>query len=146
MSTWFKIYRDIFESDIWHDVTTFRLFMFLIGKATHQDGIKTAGIELKRGQYLRSYRRLADDLAYKEGRGTKTYSTKTIKKCVDKLVKDERVSKVETEQGTLFTILNYSKYQGSLSQESETGNGTGNEEEKKVKRTGNKNKKGNNAR
>src|SRR5690625_4250199 len=114
MSTWFKLHREIFNSDIWNDVTTFRLFLLLIGKATHQDGIKVAGIELKRGQYLRSYRKLSEDLAYKEGRGTKKYSTKTIKKCVDKLISDGRVSKEETEQGTVFTILNYNKYQGLL--------------------------------
>lgn len=146
MSTWFKLYREIFDSDLWYDVTTFRLFLLLLGKASHQDGVKVAGVELKRGQYLRSYRKLAEDLAYKEGRGTKTYSLKTIKKCIDKLIRDERVNVQETEQGTLFTILNYNKYQGFPSTQDETGNAIGSEVETNGKRMGNNNKNANNAK
>lgn len=146
MGTWFKLYREIFDSDLWTDVTTFRLFLLLIGKASHRDGVTIAGVELKRGQYLRSYRKLAEDLAYKEGRGTKTYSLKTIKKCVDKLISDERVNVQETEQGTLFTILNYDKYQGFLDDEEETGNGLDSEQVTNGKLTGNNNKNANNAK
>lgn len=144
--TWFKLYREIFDSELWTDVTTFRLFLLLLGKASHRDGVKIAGIELKRGQYLRSYRKLAEDLAYKEGRGTKTYSLKTIKKCVDKLIRDGRVNVQETEQGTLFTILNYDKYQGFLDNENETVNTIDLEVETNGKRTGNNNKNANNAK
>ena len=146
MGTWFKLYREIFDSDLWTDVTTFRLFLLLIGKASHRDGVIIAGVELKRGQYLRSYRKLAEDLAYKEGRGTKTYSLKTIKKCVDKLISDERVNVQETEQGTLFTILNYDKYQGFLDDEEETGNGLDSEQVTNVKLTGNNNNNANNTK
>src|SRR5690606_40628550 len=63
---WIRLDREMFESDIWHDVTTFRLFVYLLAKASYKDGVKMSGIELKRGQYLRSYRKLAEDLAYKE--------------------------------------------------------------------------------
>jgi len=143
---WVKIHRDIFDSDLWHDVTTFRLFLWLIGKAAHRDGVVVSGIELKRGQYLRSYRKLAEDLAYKEGRGTKTYSLKTIKKCINKLISDERVNVQETEQGTLFTILNYSSYQGLLDDEKETGNTIDSKQETNGKRTVNNNKNANNAK
>jgi len=111
MSGWIKLHREIFDSDIWNDVTTFRLFIYLIGKASHQDGVKHKGIVLNKGQYVRSYRKLVDDLAYKEGRGFKKYSLNTIKKCVDKLIESERVNVQETELGTLFTIVNYAKYQ-----------------------------------
>lgn len=144
--TWFKLYREIFDSELWTDVTTFRLFLLLIGKASHRDGVNIAGIELKRGQYLRSYRKLAEDLAYKEGRGTKTYSLKTIKKCIDKLIRDGRVNVQETEQGTLFTILNYDKYQGFLDDEEKTGNGLDSEQVTNGKLTGNNNKNANNAK
>ncbi|MEN2765654.1 hypothetical protein [Ornithinibacillus xuwenensis] len=140
METWFKVYRKVFESDLWHDVSTFRLFLFLVGQASHKDGIKVAGIELNKGQFLRSYRKLAEDLSYKEGRGTKQYSTKTIKKSVDKLVSDGMVSIVETKQGTLFTVLNYSKYQDLKDIEIETVNGSVNEGETNGKRRGNNNK------
>lgn len=146
MKGWVKIHREILHSDIWHDVNTFRLFTYLIINATHKDGTKINGIELKEGQYIRSYRKIAEDLAYKEGRGLKKPSTKTIKKCVEKLVNAERVSKEETEWGTLFTVLNYALYQGKTDMEDQTVNGTGNEGETKGKRRGNKNKNGKNGK
>lgn len=122
MQGWFKLHRELFDSDIWHDANTFRLFVYLIAQASHQDGIKTKGRTLKRGQYIRSYRKLADDLAYKEGRGFKTLSLSTIKKCVNKLVDAERVNVEETELGTLFTIVNYAKYQDSEDPKKESAN------------------------
>lgn len=122
MQGWFKLHRELFDSDIWHDANTFRLFVYLIAQASHQDGIKTKGRTLKRGQYIRSYRKLADDLAYKEGRGYKTLSLSTIKKCVNKLIEAERVNVEETELGTLFTILNYAKYQDSDDSKKESAN------------------------
>ncbi|MFD2628810.1 hypothetical protein [Oceanobacillus kapialis] len=140
MNTWFKVYRDLFESDLWNDVTTFRLFILLIGKASHQDGVKVAGVELKKGQYLRSYRKLADDLSYKEGRGKKQYSIRTIHKAINKLISDGRVSKEETEQGTLFTVVNYAKYQDLTETNKKTGNETENELETFGKRSVNNNK------
>lgn len=111
MSGWIKLHREIFDSDIWHDVTTFRLFVYLIGKASHQDGINHKGLVLNKGQFVRSYRKLADDLTFKEGRGYKKYSLSTIKNSIKKLVDDERIAVDETKLGTLFTIINYEKYQ-----------------------------------
>ena len=122
MQGWFKLHRELFDSDIWHDANTFRLFVFLIAKASHQDGVKIKGRILKRGQYIRSYRKLADDLAYKEGRGFKTLSLSTIKKCVSKLIEAERVNVEETELGTLFTIVNYARYQDSEDTKKESAN------------------------
>ena len=111
MHGWIKMHREVFESDIWHDVTTFRLFLLLIGKASHTDGFKYKGMTLNEGQYVRSYRKLAEDLTYKEGRGYKRYSLSTIRACIKKLVDDDRIVIEETELGTLFTIINYKKYQ-----------------------------------
>ena len=130
MKGWIKLHREIYDSDIWNDPATFRLFLLLIGKACHKDGVKVNGIELQQGQYIRSYRMLAKDLEYKEGRGFKQYSLSTIKRSVTKLLDSERVAVDETEHGTLFTILNYAKYQDLEGGEEETPNATQN-----VKRT-----------
>lgn len=75
------------------------------------DGLKHKGMILNKGQYVRSFRKLADDLSYKEGRGFKKYSLNTIKRCVQKLVENERITTEETELGTLFTVINYQDYQ-----------------------------------
>lgn len=143
---WIKLYREVLDRELWHDVTTFRLFLYLLLNATHKDGVKVNGIELKRGQWIRSYRKIAQDLAYKEGRGLKEYSIKTISKCVNKLIEFGTITIEETKQGTLFTIVNYDKYQDSQKFETGTGNGTGNEVGTNGKRSGNKNKNGNNGK
>ena len=64
-----------------------------------------------RGQYLRSYRKLREDLMYIENNAIKYYGVATIKRLIDKLVQDGRLEITETELGTLFTVLNYSSYQ-----------------------------------
>jgi DNA-binding Lrp family transcriptional regulator len=109
---WIKLHRKILENEIWHDVTTFRLFTLLLLQAVHKDGVKVKGIELKRGQYLRSYSKLAEDLEYKEKRGFKKVSKSTVLRSVKKLVDEGIVSVNETGYGTVFTILKYHEYQG----------------------------------
>lgn len=70
-----------------------------------------SGIPLKRGQYIRAYSKLVEDLGYREGRGEKQYSKSTIKRSVDKLVKKRLINVEETSVGTLFTLLNCEEIQ-----------------------------------
>ncbi|WP_025727744.1 hypothetical protein [Heyndrickxia ginsengihumi] len=140
MQGWIKLHRKILEHDIWNDVSTFRLFTFLLLKAAHKDGVKVNGIELKEGQYLRSYRKLADDLSYKEGRGLKKYSISTIKRCFVKLIENGMVTVRETELGTLITIVNYASYQQLSDAEVVSRNASQNEVRTKSERTQNNNK------
>lgn len=126
MQGWVKMHRRIVEHDIWNDVTTFRLFSLLIFKASHKDGVKVRGIEINRGQYLRSYSKLAEDLEYKEGRGYKKVAKSTVLRSVRKLVEEGMVSVRETEHGTLFTVCKYQEYQG-FDGDSETLNETDSE-------------------
>ncbi|MFJ7949989.1 hypothetical protein ACIQZG_00515 [Lysinibacillus sp. NPDC096418] len=65
MGGWIKLHRKVLDNEIWCDVTVFRLFTLLMLKATHQE-LKVRGQTLKRGQYVRSYSKLAEDLAYRE--------------------------------------------------------------------------------
>lgn len=126
MQGWIKMHRRITEHEIWSDVTTFRLFTLLMLKASHKDGIKVRGVEINRGQYLRSYSKLAEDLEYKEGRGYKKVAKSTILRSVKKLVEEGMVSVRETERGTLFTVSKYHEYQG-FEGDNETVNETVNE-------------------
>lgn len=106
----FLIDRNIFENDIWTDVVKFRLFIYILGKAAFKDTV-VCGIEVSRGQYLISYRKLVEDLTYKDGKSLKKYSLATIKRKIDTLIKEQRIEIKETSSGTLFTIKNYDKYQ-----------------------------------
>lgn len=109
----FQTSREIFEHPIWQDVTQFRLFFYIYGQAIFSEaGVRVGDVVLKRGQYLRSYRNLSKDLEYIENRQVKSYSISTIKRTIDKLVKENRLSVEDTELGTLFTVVNYASYQG----------------------------------
>ncbi|WP_235011059.1 hypothetical protein [Listeria monocytogenes] len=109
----FQTSREIFENPIWSDVVKFRIFFYIYGNAVFaNEGSDVAGIHLKRGQFLRSFRNLQNDLAYKEKRGYKQYSLNTIKNKIDQLVKEKRIEIESTDYGTLFTVLNYEEYQG----------------------------------
>lgn len=109
----FQTSREIFDSSVWTDIIKFRIFFYVYGNAVFaREGIDIAGIHLKRGQFLRSYRNLQKDLEYVEKRHTKIYSLHTIRKKIEQLVKEKRVEIESTDMGTLFTVVKYDEYQG----------------------------------
>ena len=139
----FQMDRKIFENSIWNNVTEFRIFFYIVGKAVwKEEGIYVGDIHVKKGQYLRSYRNLREDLMYMEKNAAKYYGMATIKRVTDKLAKDGRLEKKETKVGTLFTVINYSKYQGfeRFDNEDWKGNGTATEQLRNNKKKGNKDK------
>ena len=108
---WIKLHRKIAEHEIWTDVTTFRLFMLLLLKSTHQN-YEHKGLKLKPGQFVRSYAKLAEDLTYYERNACKKVPKSTVSNSIKKLVKHEMITVSETDVGTMFTVLNYQYYQG----------------------------------
>lgn len=109
----FQIDRAMFENKIWNNIAEFRIFFYLIGNAVwKEEGIWYGNIHVRRGQYLKSYRQMREDLMYIENNAIKYYSISTIKRITDKLQQDGRIIKEETGLGTLYTIVNYEKYQG----------------------------------
>lgn len=128
----FQTSREIFENPIWNDIPKFRIFFYIYGNAVFsKEGTTVAGMHLKRGQFLRSFRNLRDDLEYVENRSVKNYSLSVIKRKVDSLVKENRLKIEDTELGTLFTVVNYEQYQGFENyknqnlERSENADGTG---------------------
>jgi malonyl CoA-acyl carrier protein transacylase len=107
----FQIARNIFDNSLWHNVTEFRLFFLICGKAMFTDGIRIGDIVLKRGQWIRSIRNLQQDLEYIENNSVKRYPISTLHRAVENLVKDERINKFDTKLGTLFEVVNYNSYQ-----------------------------------
>lgn len=109
----FQTDRAIFNNPIWKCPAKFRLFFLIYGNAVFlPEGVIKGNIYIGRGQFLRSYRNLAEDLEYFENRSLKKYSISYIKKLIDELVKEKRLELEDTELGTLFTVLNYEQYQG----------------------------------
>ncbi|MFJ7953965.1 DnaD domain protein [Lysinibacillus sp. NPDC096418] len=109
----FLISREIFGNDVWTDIPKFRLFFCILGNAVFaEDGVKKGNIHIQRGQYLRSLRNLREDLVYYENNSEKMYSLSTLNRKISELVEEERITIENTKLGTLFTVVNYAKYQG----------------------------------
>ncbi|MET3659625.1 hypothetical protein [Sporosarcina psychrophila] len=108
----FQTSRQIFDNPIWQDVPKFRIFFFIVGNAVFsKKGVRIGDVVIQRGQFLRSLRNLSEDLQYIENRKIKKYSISTISRKISSLVDEERLKIEETELGTLFTIINYDRYQ-----------------------------------
>ncbi|MFP5116108.1 hypothetical protein ACSU64_27760 [Bacillaceae bacterium C204] len=109
----FQTSREIFDHSIWQDIVKFRIFFYIYGKAVFsKDGVWKGNVHVKRGQFLRSYRKLIEDLEYVENKQVKKYSLTTVQRKIKELVQEERLRLHETELGTLFEVVNYEQYQG----------------------------------
>lgn len=109
----FLMSREIFEHNVFTDIKKFRIFFWIIGHAVFSEqGVSKGGVRINRGQYLRSYRNLREDLVYFEKNAEKYYALSTIKEKIQDLVKEGSLTIEETKLGTLFTVVNYEQYQG----------------------------------
>ncbi|MGM0845020.1 MAG: DNA helicase [Bacillota bacterium] len=105
MTGWIKFNRSTIESPIWGSPFTLRLLLLLSCRALQKEFMYIEEVKVHRGQYLRSYSRLAEDLQYVENGNLKIPSKNTIKLSVDRLRKYGLISTEETKIGTLFTLL-----------------------------------------
>lgn len=138
----FQTDRSIFEHGIWNNVTEFRLFFFIYGNAVwSEEGVNKGDVHIKRGEFLRSYRKLRDDLMYIENKTEKHYSLSNIKRIIQKLEKDGRIMVKKTELGTLFQVVNYEQYQGFAGQKKENREQSENSERTVREHSENNNKK-----
>jgi len=109
--TKFTLDRKIFSSDLWFDSPwVLKIWIYLLGHASHKD-TRWMGIEIKRGQLIRSYRTIAKDCGYKVGYRLKKPSYDTVRRICEGFTKAERIEQRTVQCGTLFTILNYDKLQ-----------------------------------
>lgn len=113
MSGAFQTSREIFDSPIWKNIVDFRLFFLIYGRAVFsEEGVRLAeDLVLKRGEWCRSTRKLQEDLQYIENRQIKQYSTSVINRCIKRLVDLQMVCTRTHQLGTVFTVVNYEKYQ-----------------------------------
>jgi hypothetical protein len=81
----FKMSKDLFD-DLFDNVLEYRLMSLILRNVVYQEeGTTIEGVHVKRGQWIRSYRKLAEDLKYKERRGYKQYSHQAIQKALKRL-------------------------------------------------------------
>jgi hypothetical protein len=109
--TWFAIDRKIFSSDLWFSSPwKLKIFIYLLGHANHESN-NFMGIELNRGELIRSYRTIAKDCGYKIGYRLKQPSLDTVRRICEELTKELRIQQRTVHQGTIFTIINYNELQ-----------------------------------
>lgn len=134
--TKFTLDRKIFSSDIWFaSPWKLKIWVYLIGNANHTDG-QFKGIPIKRGQLIRSYRKIAEDCGYYIGYRYEKPSVSTVKRICEDFTKDARTAQRTTHAGTLFTICNYNELQSFPKSErhnERTGSGTTAEQNKNDK-------------
>jgi hypothetical protein len=89
------------EWEWYTDANTFRVFFHLVLTANYEDK-KWQGITIKRGQRVSSYDKIAKELKL---------SVKQVRIAIDKLKKTNDVAIKSTNRYSVFTVVNYNKYQ-----------------------------------
>ena len=141
--TKFTIDRKIFSSDIWQSSPwKLKIWIYLIGQANHTPK-EYAGIIIKRGEIVRSYRTIAENCGYKIGYRLKKPSLHTIYNVISELKNEGRIkirmltyeemtkklrrndeSNTRRERGiSLITINNYNHLQPFQNYEGNTRKG-----------------------
>lgn len=105
---WICVHRKLLEWEWFDDHNTFRLFMYFMLKANHQDK-NWKGILIKRGQHLTSLDKIV------AGSGL---SKSQIRTAINKLKSTREIAHDSNAQHTVITIINYDLYQASDTQNS----------------------------
>ena len=103
---WICVHRKLLDWEWFYDHKTFRLFMYFMLKANHQDK-NWKGILIKRGQHLTSLDKIV------AGSGL---SKSQIRTAINKLKSTHEIAHQTNAQHTVITIINYNLYQGSDTQ------------------------------
>lgn len=118
MEGFFQIHRQIFESWIFADDKALKIFLWLLGKARHKDGVIPLKvgkgmqyIKLKRGQMI--FGRFAAEEAL-------FYNGSLIYRKMQKMQDDETIIVESNNQYSIVTICKYEEYQTPIGTERTT--------------------------
>lgn len=100
-TTYIKLYRSILGWEWYKDQNTKSLFLHFLLKANTADQ-KFKGIEIKRGQFISSLKNLSNETGL---------SIREVRTALEHLILTQEVTKSITSKFTLFTVLNYEKFQ-----------------------------------
>ena len=106
MSDYIKLSRNILEWEWWHDINTFRVFIYLILKANWKDGT-WKGVLVKRGSYISSLDKLAEDT---------DLTRDEVRTVIKHLKNTKEITTHATRKYTVFTVVNYDLYQNNPTQ------------------------------
>lgn len=95
------IHRKIINWEWYHDTNTFCLFIHLLLTANYEEK-RFMGHTIKRGQRVASYRTLAEETGL---------SVRNVRTAINHLKSTHEVTSYSTSKFTVFTVVNYTKYQ-----------------------------------
>lgn len=105
---WVKLHRQIDDSSIMRQPPHYReIFLYLLRKASHKNSK-----DGKRGQLLRTYRQIQEDLHWFSGYRKVFYKKHHIEKALAWLRENDMVKTRKTTKGIVITITSWDKYQG----------------------------------
>lgn len=102
-----KINRSLLEWEWYSDINTTRLFIHLILKANWKDG-KFRGTTVPRGSFVSSFRKLAEETSLTE---------REVRTAISHLEETGEVTHKGHSKYSVFTVVNYDKYQLKDTQE-----------------------------
>lgn len=101
LNGWISLHRQMIEWEWYTDANTCRVFLHCLLKANHTE--KTwRGIAIKRGQFLSSYDSIASELKL---------TRQKVRTSIGKLKVTNEITIVSNPQSTMFTVVQYDKYQ-----------------------------------
>lgn len=86
-------------------------FFYLLRNANHRPVDLKGGLKIGRGQLLRRYEQIIDDLSWHVGYRRECYSEDQMKKAMKALTTQQMITLTKTLAGMLITICNYDRYQ-----------------------------------
>lgn len=96
-----KIWRKVKDSGLYQLPNAFTLFVYMLLEATHKP-IRHGTVDLDRGQLVTGRHKLSAELEMSE---------RSIRTALDHLTKLDFIASKPTNKYTIYTIVNYSKYQ-----------------------------------
>lgn len=101
MQGFIKLYRSLLEWDWFQDANTFRVFIYCLLKANHITK-KWQGIEIKPGQFITSYEKIATDL---------NIGVQSVRTSIKKLNLTGELTNKTTSRYSIITVKNWNRFQ-----------------------------------
>lgn len=101
MQGFIKLYRSLLEWDWFQDANTFRVFIYCLLKANHVTK-KWQGVEIKPGQFITSYEKIATDL---------NIGVQSVRTSIKKLNLTGELTNKTTSRYSIITVKNWNRFQ-----------------------------------
>ncbi|BCB04076.1 hypothetical protein [Bacillus sp. KH172YL63] len=104
MNGWRKLETGMLDKETFHHPEDLRLYVLILLNATYQGGVQVGGVVLGERQYVRSLRKLREDLWFYNGKKIDEYSHSRIQRSIKRLERDGWLKAEKYEHGFVFTL------------------------------------------